>query len=139
MLVSLVVSAGIQAFSGFLGESGTFILDSLNLAVSVIVFTVFFALMYKALPNVKIRWNHVWLGAFITALLFSVGKFAIGFYLGRGAISSTYGAAASFVILISWIYYSSLIFFFGAEVTQVFANRFERSEFQDKRFVGAIR
>jgi membrane protein len=80
-------------------------------------------MIYKYLPDAKIAWRHVVIGAAITSTLFSVGKYLIGYYLGKVAIGSTYGAAGSFVVLLIWIYYSALICFFGAEFTQIFARR----------------
>jgi membrane protein len=81
-------------------------------------------MIFKYLPDVKIAWSDVWLGAFITAILFTVGKFAIGLYLGRSAIASSYGIAGSLIVLLVWVYYSAQIVFFGAEFTRVYANRF---------------
>jgi membrane protein len=86
--------------------------------------TVLFALIFKFLPDAKIAWSDVWVGAFLTAVLFSIGKVLIGLYLGKASIGSAYGAAGSLVVLLVWIYYSSLILFFGAELTQVYAKRF---------------
>ena len=93
-------------------------------AIFVGITTVLFAMIYKYLPDVRINWDDVFIGAAITAGLFSVGKFMIGLYLGRTAIGSTYGAAGSFVVLLIWIYYSALICFLGAEFTQVYARRY---------------
>jgi len=95
-----------------------------NTAISFIITTLLFAMIYKYLPDVRIKWDDVLIGATITAGLFSVGKFMIGLYLGRTAIGSTYGAAGSFVVLLIWIYYSALICFLGAEFTQVYARRY---------------
>jgi membrane protein len=80
--------------------------------------------MYRFLPDVKIGWRDVWLGAVITAALFTVGKFAIGLYLGHSSMASSYGVAGSFVVLLVWVYYSAQILLFGAEFTQVYANSF---------------
>jgi membrane protein len=95
-----------------------------NTAISFIITMVLFAMIYKYLPDVRIKWDDVFIGATITAALFSTGKFLIGLYLGRTAIGSTYGAAGSFVVLLIWIYYSALICFLGAEFTQVYARRY---------------
>jgi membrane protein len=89
--------------------------------ISVGVFTTLFAILYKWLPHVRIAWRDVWAGAFITAILFNMGRLAIGFYLGNGAVASTYAAAGSFVVLLLWLYYSAQIFLFGAEFTWVYA------------------
>ncbi|HET9763147.1 MAG TPA: YhjD/YihY/BrkB family envelope integrity protein, partial [Casimicrobiaceae bacterium] len=95
----------------------------LDFAVSVAVFTLLFAILYKWLPHVAIAWRDVRAGAFTTAILFNLGRLAIGFYLGNSAIASTYAAAGSFVVLLLWLYYSAQIFLFGAELTWVHARR----------------
>jgi len=95
-----------------------------NTVISFIISAALFAMIYKYLPDVRIGWSDVIIGAAITAGMFSVGKFLIGLYLGRTAIGSTYGAAGSFVVLLVWIYYSALICFLGAEITQVYARRY---------------
>jgi membrane protein len=82
---------------------------------------VLFAMLYKWLPNVRIAWRDVWMGAFITAILFSTGRYAIGLYLGRSATASAYGAAGTLVVLLLWLYYSAQVFLFGAEFTCVYA------------------
>jgi membrane protein len=89
--------------------------------VSLAVVTLLFAVIFKFLPHVRIRWRRVWLGAFLTGLLFTIGKFLIGIYLGYSGVGSAYGAAGSLVVVLVWVYYSSLILFFGAELTQVHA------------------
>lgn len=126
LLVSLVISSGLAFFGSYLNRMP----DSLqivshvgNFIVSTGVITLLFALMFKVLPDVKIAWRDVWLGAVVTALLFAVGKFAIGLYLGHSSMASSYGVAGSFVVLLVWVYYSSQILFFGAELTQVYARR----------------
>ena len=127
LLVSLVISAGLAAVGKIFGgmpESAQFVAQGLNFGVSFIVLTLLFAAMYKWVPDVKIDWRDVWLGAAVTALLFSIGKFAIGLYLGHSAMASSYGVAGSFVVLLVWVYYSTQILFFGAEITQVYANQF---------------
>ena len=95
-----------------------------NTVISFIISAALFAMIYKYLPDVRIGWSDVIIGAAITAGMFSVGKFLIGLYLGRTAIGSTCGAAGSFVVLLVWIYYSALICFLGAEITQVYARRY---------------
>jgi len=95
-----------------------------NTAISFVIATVLFAMIYKYLPDVRIKWADVFIGAMITATMFTMGKYLIGLYLGRTAIGSTYGAAGSLVILLIWIYYSALICFLGAEITQVYARRY---------------
>jgi membrane protein len=95
-----------------------------NLVISIGVITVLFALIYKFLPDAEIAWRDVWLGAFVTAILFSLGKMLIGLYLGNSAVASSFGAAGSLALLLIWIYYSAQILFFGAEFTQVYANNY---------------
>jgi membrane protein len=127
LIVSLAVSAGISAMAllwGSLFERWEIILQLLNTAVSFAVITVLFALIYKVLPSVKIAWSDVWLGAGFTAMLFSAGKFAIGLYIGKSALSSSFGAAGAFVVLIVWVYYSAQIFFLGTEFTYLYATQF---------------
>lgn len=127
LLVSLVISAvlsGISHYFSNLLPGADFIWYLLNIIVSFAIITLLFALIYKYLPDVKIRWKDVWIGAAMTALLFVVGKYALGLYLGRGSFGSTYGAAGSLVVLLAWVYYSSLILFFGAEFTQVYARHY---------------
>jgi membrane protein len=127
LLVSLVISAGLSAFQQTLGNAfplSEFIWQMINLVVSVGAITVLFALIYKFLPDADIAWRDVWLGAFVTAVLFSIGKLLIGLYLGNSAVASSFGAAGSLVLLLVWIYYSAQILFFGAEFTQVYANNY---------------
>ena len=132
LLVSLVVSAAVSAFGSLLNElwSGPPILDYLlqavNLLVSFGVITLLFALLFKVLPDAKIAWKDVWLGAAATAFLFTVGKYLIGLYLARSSTASLYGAAGSLVLILAWIYYSSATLFFGAQFTQAYANRYGR-------------
>jgi membrane protein len=127
LLVSLVVSAGLSALSKYISGlvPGMEIVWTItNLAVSFAVITALFAMIYKVLPDVKIAWRDVWFGAAITSLLFTGGKFLLGLYLGRSSMVSAYGAAGSLVLILLWVYYSAQILFFGAEVTQVHANRY---------------
>jgi membrane protein len=125
LLVSLVLSAALSAFGSFLGsDEESIVWQILNFVISFGVITLLFAMIYKVLPDVKIAWSDVWIGAAATALLFTLGKFLIGLYLGRSGISTTYGAAGSLVLILIWIYYSAQILFLGAEFTQVYARRF---------------
>jgi membrane protein len=127
LLVSLVVSAGLSIlnnyFSNLLGGAGI-IAQVINFVVSTAIITLIFGLIFKILPDVEVRWRDVWIGALVTALLFTIGKTALGFYLGRSAAASAYGAAGSLVILLLWVYYSAQILFLGAEFTQVYARRY---------------
>jgi len=127
LVVSLVVSALLTAISGIVG--GYLTIDvttahSFDLVVSFVLITLLFAVIYKYVPDVRIAWGDVWIGASATSLLFSLGKFFIGYYLGHSTVASIYGAAGSLVTLLLWVYYSSLMFFFGAELTQVYATRY---------------
>jgi membrane protein len=127
LLVSLVVTAALSATQETIGNVfpfSEFFMQIVNLAISVGVITILFALMFKSLPDAQIAWHDAWIGAFFTALLFSLGKAAIGIYLGNSAVGSTFGAAGSLVLLLLWIYYSAQILFFGAEFTQVYANQY---------------
>jgi membrane protein len=127
LLVSLVVSAVVTGITEFVGTffGGTeFVAHALDLVVSFGFITVLFAMIYKFLPDVKIQWGDVWIGAALTSLLFTVGKFLIGLYLGSSGVSSTYGAAGSLITVLLWVYYSALIFFLGAEFTQVYASQY---------------
>jgi membrane protein len=124
MLVSLLLSTAIAAFGGFvtgLLPSFDVAAQFINALLSLGIITVLFALIYKVLPNVDLHWRDVWTGAFTTAALFTVGKFLIGFYLGRASTASPYGAAGSVIVILLWVYYSALIVYFGAELTKVFA------------------
>ena len=127
LVVSLVVSAVLTAVSGIV--DGFLPIDAvtahiLGLIVSVVFIAMLFAVIYKFVPDVRIAWSDVWIGAATASLLFSAGKFFIGFYLGHSMVTSIYGAAGSLVTLLLWVYYSSLMFFFGAELTQVYATRY---------------
>jgi membrane protein len=127
LLVSLVISTALSAVNETIGNAvplSEILLQILNLIVSIGVITVLFALIFKFLPDAEIAWRDVWLGAFVTALLFSLGKFLIGLYLGNSAVASSFGAAGSLVLLLIWIYYSAQIVLFGAEFTQVYANNY---------------
>ena len=127
LLVSLAVSTATAALAELAAsvESLAPFVAVMDVAISLLVVTVLFALIFKFLPDVRIKWRDVWLGAFITAGLFIIGKFAIGFYLGTSDVGSAYGVAGSLIIIMVWIYYSALIVFFGAELTQVWTKRHE--------------
>jgi membrane protein len=127
LIVSLTVSAGLAALSSLWGswfQQWDLVLQAINVLVSFAVITVLFALIYKVLPSIRIAWDDVWLGAAVTSLLFSLGKFAIGLYIGKSALSSAFGAAGAFVVLIVWVYYSAQIFFLGTEFTYIYATRY---------------
>ena len=130
LLASLVLSAVLAAFGNHLRNlwSGPFalnyILQVADFVISIGVITLLFAMIFKVLPDAHIAWKDVWLGAAVTAILFSAGKLLIGLYLGKSPIESAFGGAGSLAILLVWIYYSSQTFFFGAEFTQVYANTY---------------
>jgi membrane protein len=127
LLVSLMVSALLSAVatlvSGLFGNIAIFS-QVLDIAMSLLFVTLLFALIYKYLPDARIAWRDVWIGAALTSCLFTVGKVLIGLYLGSSGVSSVYGAAGSLITVLLWVYYSALIFFLGAEFTQVYALRF---------------
>lgn len=123
LLILLVLSASLTGLQSVLADDlgAPFLVRVLDTLVSVVVTTGLFALMYRVLPDVDVKWRDVGVGAFVTAMLFAVGRLAIGLYMGGSSIDSAYGAAGSFVIMLVWIYYSLLIFLFGAEFTHVYA------------------
>lgn len=127
LLVSLVVSTVLSALGQVLQnwQPELYILwNIVNFIFSFVVIFLLFAILFKYIPDVEIAWNDVWIGAAITTALFAIGKFLIGMYLGQSSISSSYGAAGSIVVILVWVYYSAQILFFGAELTQVYANRY---------------
>jgi membrane protein len=126
LLVSLVISAILSGLSSYINAVlpfGALILQILNFAISFAMISVLFAAIYKVLPDAKLSWADVLVGALVTALLFNVGKFLIGFYLGHSAVASSYGAAGALIIVLLWIYYSAQIFLLGAEFTKIYASR----------------
>ncbi|HYD55006.1 MAG TPA: YihY/virulence factor BrkB family protein [Gemmatimonadaceae bacterium] len=126
--VSLALTAAVSAFSGTLGGSipGP-LLYVLDLALAFAVLLLLFGLIFKILPDATIEWRDAWVGAAVTAALFVVGKFAIGFYLGRGDKGDAYGAAGSLAVMLLWIYYAGMILLFGAEFTQAWASAHGRA------------
>jgi len=124
LLVSLVVSAAISGFGHWYGgwfPGWVITLNVLNQIVSLAFVTVLFALMYRILPSVWVAWHDVWHGAVATAVLFTIGKFLIGLYLGTASVTSGFGAAGSVVVLLVWVFYSAQIFLLGAEFTWLYA------------------
>jgi membrane protein len=124
LLVSLVLSAVLVAISSFFGglvPALAVLGQVINFAISFSVITVLFAGIYKFLPDVEVPWSNLWVGAGVTALLFNIGKFLIGLYLGNSSVGSTYGAAGSLVVLLVWVFYSAQILLIGAEFTQVYS------------------
>ena len=124
LLVSLIFDAVLSAMGGWVSArvaGGESVLHVVGLLISFGLVTVLFAMIFRYLPDVRVEWRDVWLGAAFTSLLFVLGKFALGLYLGKGAVGSAYGAAGSLVIILVWVYWSAQILFFGAEFTQVYA------------------
>jgi membrane protein len=119
LLASLALTAIFQFLSGTMGLGS----QVANNVASFIIIMLLFAVIYRFLPDVKIGWKEVWLGALVTSILFVIGKFMLGLYLGRSTVSSAYGAAGSLAVLLIWLYYSAQIFLFGAEFTKVQASR----------------
>jgi membrane protein len=135
LLVSLVVSATLSTLGNFFGDllpGWALIWQIVNFAVSFTVITILFGLIYRVLPDERVPWSDVWHGAIVTSLLFTIGKWLIGLYLGNSSVGSAYGAAGSLVVVLVWIYYSAQILLFGAEFTQVYSknhgSRWRRSQ-----------
>ena len=127
LLVSLAVSAGLAALGKFMDgmlPGAIYIGEIVNFIISFGVIMLLFAMVYRILPDIEIAWSDVWIGAAFTSLLFTIGKFLIGLYLGRSSVASAYGAASSLAIILIWVYYSAQIFLFGAEFTQVYAKKY---------------
>jgi len=127
LLVSLAVSAALAALSAFATGSLPAVaplLQAIGFVVSFAVVTALFAMIFRFLPDAKVGWRDVWVGAIATALLFTIGRTLIGLYLGRATVSSSYGAAGSLIVVLLWVYYSAQILFFGAEFTKVWAVRY---------------
>ncbi|MCC6272952.1 MAG: YihY/virulence factor BrkB family protein [Deltaproteobacteria bacterium] len=123
LLVSLAVSASLAAFGGAIAAYASipeWALSAFNALLSVAVVTVLFAMIFKVLPDVQLRWREVFLGALFTSILFSAGKGLIGMYIGKSGVTSVFGAAGSLVIVMLWVYYSSLILFLGAAFIRVY-------------------
>ena len=124
LLVSLLFDTALSAMGGWVNAripGGESVLHLVGMVISFALVTVLFAMMFRYLPDTRVEWRDVWFGATFTSLLFVLGKFALGLYLGKGAVGSAYGAAGSLVILLVWVYWSAQILFFGAEFTQVYA------------------
>jgi len=125
LIVSLFVSTALAAFGSWLSnnfsDSLVVIITIANVIVSLIILAFLFALMFKYFPDAKIKWRHVWIGSFVTAVLFELGKYALSLYFGKADPGSGYGAAGSVILILLWVSYSSMIVFFGAEFTHVYA------------------
>ena len=134
LMVSLILSAVLSALGKWWGmwfSGWEVLLEAINFIVSFGVITALFAMIYKLMPRVRIDWRDVWVGAAVTALLFTIGKFLIGLYIGKTGVASGYGAAGSLVILLLWVYYSTQVFLLGAEFTWAYAHTFGSRKGQD--------
>jgi len=128
LMVSLIISALIAAFGTWLTQHFTdsflLILELLNICLSFIILAVLFTLMFKVLPDARIKWKHVWIGSVVTAFLFELGRFVLSLYFGKANPATGYGAAGSIILIMLWVNYSSIIVLFGAEFTHAYANMF---------------
>ena len=125
LMVSLMVSTVVSAIGSWAGEllpAWEVLLLIINIAISLAISTLLFAMIFKFMPTVPIRWHEVWIGAAVTAVLFEVGKAGIGLYLGKSGVSDSFAAAGSLVVVLAWVYYAAQIFLLGAEFTKVYAN-----------------
>ncbi len=126
LIVTLGVNALVDLLSSqlekYFSEASIIFFYILNVAIALAIITILFAVIFKILPDGKLRWKECFVGAGFTAVLFGAGKFLISFYIGQSDLGATYGASASIIILLSWVYYSSIILYFGAEFTKVYAN-----------------
>lgn len=125
LMVSLAVGAAVAAFGRWMGglmPGWEIVLQAINTAFSLAVATLLFAMIYKLLPSARIAWRDVWVGAFVTAVLFEAGKLLIGLYLGKSGVTESFAAAGSLVVLLAWVYYAAQIFLLGAEFTKAFAD-----------------
>jgi membrane protein len=127
LIVSLAVSAGLSAVSRWLdplAQGWATVANAIEVSLGAMLVTAVFAMIYKTMPRVGIHWKDVWVGAAVTSLLFIAGKFLIGAYIGRTDISSGFGAAASLIVVLLWVYYSAQIFLFGAEFTWAYSHKY---------------
>jgi len=128
LLISLVISTALAAMSDWIKADASgliaIIFNIFNFIISLAVISILFALMFKILPDAKIKWKHVWLGALVTGLLFTIGKTALSFYFSKADPGSVYGAAGSIILILIWVSYSSMILFLGAELTAAYAKMF---------------
>jgi membrane protein len=130
LLVSLVFDAALvmiqNSLSKILSGWTLYLVAVMNIVISLALITLIFAVLFKVLPDAKIKWKDVWVGSLVTTAFFAAGKYLIGFYLGNSSVNSAYGAAGSLVIILIWVYYSTVIFLFGAELTSVYAEKLGR-------------
>ena len=143
LMVSLAVHALVdilhEKLKTLFDEGTVLIFQGLNYILLFVVITILFAIIFKVLPDGKVRWKDSFAGAIFTAVLFLIGKYLIGFYLGNSSIGVTYGAAASLVIILLWVYYTSIILFFGAEFTKIYTMNFGGGIIPDKTAVFIIK
>ena len=143
LLVSLVIDLVLTIFRDFLerllSENIVYFVKLLSFSISLATVTLVFALIFKVLPDAKVKWKDVWVGALVTTALFSIGRFLISLYLTTSNIGSTYGVAGSLVLVLVWIYYSSIILLLGAEFTKAFSNKMGRRILPKKNAVKIIR
>ena len=130
LLVSLVISALVNAFTDLLlsqfPDAAVMVTTALSFLIQLVIIVLLFAMIFKYLPDAKLKWRDTWIGAWVTAILFSIGKIGIGFYLGNSNTANVYDAAGSLVIIMLWVFYASIIFLFGAVFTYVYAGRRNR-------------
>jgi membrane protein len=142
LLVSLALSAALAASHRYVGgliPGSETVWMVLHFVASFAIVTILFAILFKFLPDARVEWGDVWVGAVATAMLFNVGKLAVGLYLGRSGIASAYGAAGSLVVVLVWVYYAAQILLFGAELTQVYAQQRRGVRRRGRRAEGAER
>ncbi|HEY0133655.1 MAG TPA: YihY/virulence factor BrkB family protein, partial [Nannocystis sp.] len=135
VIASLIASSIITALSNHTVDALDWMWRVADIGVPLVLMTGLFAMLYKMLPDAEIRWRDVAIGAIITSVLFTLGRFLIGIYIGRAGVTSAYGAAGSVIGLMVWVFYSSVIVLFGAEITQVYARRYG-GDIRQKRFIG---
>jgi membrane protein len=130
LLVSLVIETLIvflrDFLEGKLGGLSVYLFSGMSILLSVLIVSIIFGLMFMILPDAKIKWRDVWVGSLITGILFSLGKYLIGFYLGTSSLNTAYGAAGSLVIILLWVYYSAIIFLYGAKLTYAYTEVYHR-------------
>ena len=127
LIVSLTASAALSALGDYLGRTlpgGVALWQVMNIVISVVVIAFLFAVLFKYIPDGWVAWRDALVGGTVTSILFTLGELVIGLYLGRTNVGSAFGAAGSLIVLLSWVYYSSIIFFFGAEFTKAYAMEF---------------
>lgn len=128
LTISLVISTTLVAISNYIQFESTQLMMTLygilNFIISLLVISVLFAMIFKILPDAKIKWKHVWLGSLVTGILFTIGKMSLAYYFGKAEPASIYGAAGSIILILLWVSYSSMILFFGAEFTAAYAKMY---------------